>query len=52
MRMRDIFVEHEPNGDNAALGGEWVVFTEDAWLASFINEEDAHDYADLQRLRP
>lgn len=50
--MREIFVEHEPNGDNAELGGEWVVYTDNAWLASFINKEDAEEYADSKRLEP
>lgn len=48
--MQEIYVEHERDGDNAALGGEYVVYTDSAWLASFINQEDAEAYAEVKRL--
>lgn len=48
--MREIYVEHEPHGDNEALGGEYVVYDDNAWLASFIRKDDAEAYADAKRL--
>lgn len=52
MSEREIYVEHEPHGDNEALGGEYIVCDENAWLASFINKEDAEEFADRKRLEP
>lgn len=46
----DISVEPDNRGSD---GPEvWDVFRGDEWLASFKNKEDAHDFADLTRLRP
>lgn len=48
--MREIFVEESAY---EAVADCWTVTDEYGnWFASFKNKEDAHDYADLMRLRP
>lgn len=48
MSEREVFVEK--NWADPEDG--FQVFDDDKWLASFLNKEDAEEYADRKRLEP
>jgi hypothetical protein len=47
--MQEVSVEFEETYEDE---GDWVVRRGEQWLASFLNQDDAHAYADAKRLEP